>query len=152
MAFGSLEGGDDNAPLAEINMVPLIDVMLVLLVFFIVAAPMMTHAVKVDLPQASSAPQVQKPDAIQLAVDGQGQHFWSGEAVDVDTLKARLAEAAAQQPQPELHIRADRQVAYENVAKLMSMSASAGLTKLGFVTLPEDAPAGAPLAQGGAAR
>jgi biopolymer transport protein ExbD len=138
MAFGSLDSSDDNAPLAEINMVPLIDVMLVLLVIFIVAAPMLTHSVKVDLPQASSAPQVQKPDAVQLALDGQGQHFWMGEAVDVEVLKARLAEASSRQPQPELHIRADRLVPYESVARLMSMAASAGLTKLGFVTLPQE--------------
>lgn len=136
MAFGSLEGEEDNAPLAEINMVPLIDVMLVLLVIFIVTAPMLTHAVKVDLPKASSALNITKPDHVQLTIDAQNHLFWNGTAVEVDALKARMKDAAVVQPQPELHIRADRTTPYEKVAQVMSLAASEGLSKIGFVTDP----------------
>ncbi len=136
MAFGSLEGGDDNEPLAEINMVPLIDVMLVLLIIFIVTAPLLTHAVKVDLPKASSAPNLTKPDNVQLAIDADSQVFWNGEPVDGMQLAERLKGAAAHQPQPELHIRAERTTPYEKVAQVMSEAARQGLVKLGFVTDP----------------
>lgn len=136
MAFGSLDGGDDNAPLAEINMIPLIDVMLVLLVIFIVTAPLLTHAVKVDLPRASSAVNLTKPENVQLAIDAAGQVYWNGEPVDADVLSQRFAGAAAHQPQPELHIRAERTTAYEKVAQLMSEAARRGLTRIGFVTNP----------------
>jgi biopolymer transport protein ExbD len=138
MAFGSLEGEDDNAPLAEINMVPLIDVMLVLLVIFIVTAPMLTHAVKVDLPKASSLPNITKAESVQLAIDAEGQVYWNGEklAPGEEALKARLHEVSGKEPQPELHIRADRATPYEKVAQVMSMSATEGLSKIGFVTEP----------------
>ncbi|KGM41403.1 biopolymer transporter ExbD [Aquabacterium sp. NJ1] len=136
MAFGSLEGEEDNAPLAEINMVPLIDVMLVLLVIFIVTAPMLTHAVKVDLPKASSSLNVSKPDSVQLAIDGESRLYWNGAAIEADALKLRLHDAAALQPQPELHIRADRSTPYEKVAQVMSLAASEGLGKIGFITDP----------------
>ncbi len=136
MAFGSLEGEEDNAPLAEINMVPLIDVMLVLLVIFIVTAPMLTHAVKVDLPKASSSLNVSKPDSVQLAIDGQSHLYWNGTIIDADGLKSHLHDAAVQAPQPELHIRADRSTPYEKVAQVMSLAASEGLGKIGFITDP----------------
>ena len=136
MSFASLADGDDNEALAEINMVPLIDVMLVLLVIFIVTAPLLTHAVKVDLPKASSAPNLTKPDNVQLAIDGAGQVYWNGEAVASAALAEKLAGAAALAPQPELHLRADRATPYEKVAKVMSAAASAGLSRIGFVTEP----------------
>jgi biopolymer transport protein ExbD len=136
MAFGSLEGEEDNVPLAEINMVPLIDVMLVLLVIFIVTAPMLTHAVKVELPKASSSLNKTKPDNVQLAIDGESRLYWNGAPIEADALKARLHDSAALQPQPELHIRADRTTPYEKVAQVMSMAASEGLGKIGFVTDP----------------
>lgn len=136
MAFGSLEAGGDDAPLAEINMVPLIDVMLVLLVIFIVTAPLLTHAVKVDLPKASSAPNLTRPDNIQLAIDADSRVYWNGAAVTAEELAGRLGAAAAQQPQPELHIRAERTTPYERVAQVMSEAARQGLTRIGFVTDP----------------
>jgi biopolymer transport protein ExbD len=136
MAFGSLDNQEDNAPLAEINMVPLIDVMLVLLVIFIVAAPMLTHAVKVDLPKAASRAQVNRPDAVTLSIDAAQQLFWNGQAVTNEELAVRLQQAAAQPAQPELHIRADRQTPYEKVAQVMSRAASLGVSKIGFVTDP----------------
>jgi len=139
MAFASLDGGDDNEPLAEINMVPLIDVMLVLLIIFMVTAPLLTHAVKVDLPKAASAPNVTKPDNVQLAIDGASQIFWNGSAVDPAQLAERLKAAAALQPQPELHIRAERTTPYEKVAQVMSEAARQGLVRIGFVTDPSAA-------------
>ncbi|MBI3381667.1 MAG: biopolymer transporter ExbD [Aquabacterium sp.] len=144
MAFGSLEGEEDNAPLAEINMVPLIDVMLVLLVIFIVTAPMLTHAVKVDLPKASSSLNVTKPDHVQLAIDAQSHLYWNGAPIEADALKVRLHDSAALQPQPELHIRADRTTPYEKVAQVMSMAASEGLGKIGFITDPSTPAPSAP--------
>ena len=139
MAFASMEGGDygnDAEPLAEINMVPLIDVMLVLLIIFMVTAPLLTHAVKVDLPRAASTPNVTKPDNVQLAIDAGSQLFWNGQAVDKAQLAARLKAAAAVQPQPELHIRAERNTPYEKVAQVMSEAARQGLVRIGFVTDP----------------
>mgnify|MGYP000873604916 FL=1 len=136
MAFASLDAGDDDAPLAEINMVPLIDVMLVLLIIFMVTAPLLTHAVKVDLPKAASSPNQTRPDNVQLAIDASGQVFWNGQALKDGQLDEQLKSAATQQPQPELHIRAERTTPYETVARLMSSAARAGLGKIGFITDP----------------
>lgn len=139
MAFASLDAGDDQEPLAEINMVPLIDVMLVLLIIFMVTAPLLTHAVKVDLPRATSAPNLTKPDNVQVAIDGRSQVYWNGEAVDHATLAERMAGAAALQPQPEIHLRAERTTPYETVAQVMAAAARQGLGRIGFVTQPGDA-------------
>ncbi len=136
MSFGTLDSGDDNAPLAEINMVPLIDVMLVLLVIFLVTAPLLTHAVKVELPKASSAPNMTKPENIQLSINAAGLVYWNGEVVDAAAMGSRMDAAAIAQPQPELHIRAERTTPYEKVAQVMSGAARVGLTKIGFVTDP----------------
>ena len=136
MAFASLDAADDNEPLAEINMVPLIDVMLVLLIIFMVTAPLLTHAVKVDLPNASSSANITKPDNVQLAIDAESRVFWNGETVDAAQLAARLQAAAALRPQPELHIRAERATRYEKVAQVMSEAARNGLVRIGFVTDP----------------
>ena len=136
MAFGSLDSSDDHEPLTEINMVPLIDVMLVLLVIFIVTAPLLTHAVKLDLPRASSSPNQTHADHVQLALDADSQIYWNGEIVDPPTLSARLRAAAEQRPLPELHLRAARTTPYEKVAQLMSEAARHGLNRIGFVTEP----------------
>ncbi len=136
MAFASMESGDDDAPLTEINMVPLIDVMLVLLIIFIVTAPLLTHAVKVDLPKASSSANQTKPDNVQLAIDAAGQLYWNGEAVDSPAFELLLRKSAELQPQPEIHIRAERTTPYEKVAQVMSEAARNGLSRIGFVTEP----------------
>ncbi|MEW6416044.1 MAG: biopolymer transporter ExbD [Pseudomonadota bacterium] len=140
MAFGGLQSGGRAQDIAEINMIPLIDVMLVLLIIFIITAPLLTHAVKVDLPVAASQPAPPPPDAIQLSIQADGTVYWNTEPVDAATLQARLAAAGRQSPQPELHLRADGELAYKHVARLMSDAARAGLTRLGFVTDPHDAP------------
>ena len=136
MAFGSFSNGGGSAPMAEINMVPLIDVMLVLLVIFMVTAPLLTHAVKIDLPKASSQPNLTKPDHIALSIDASGAVFWNGEAVTQPELALRLARAADQSPQPELHLRADRTTQYQTIAEVMAATARAGLTRIGFVSDP----------------
>ena len=147
MAFASLDSGNDDAePLAEINMVPLIDVMLVLLIIFMVTAPLLTHAVKVDLPKAASTASEPRPEAIELSIDRDGQVFWNGKPVDATDLEARLGETAANTVSsagntPELRLRADRQTPYEKVAQVMSAASRHGLTRLGFVTDPSEVPA-----------
>lgn len=140
MAFGALNRESGTTPLAEINMIPLIDVMLVLLVIFIVTAPLLTHAVRVELPKAASRPAEARPDAVQLAVRADGEVVWNGELVDVPALEARLAAAATQAPQPELRLSADRTVQYERVAEVMAAAARAGVTRLAFVTDPRRTP------------
>jgi len=138
MAFGSFHREGGAAPMAEINMIPLIDVMLVLLVIFIITAPLLTHAVKVDLPKASSTPNVTKPDNVQLAIDAQGLVYWNGEALDRSGWRSRMDAVSGHKPQPEVHIRADGAVAYAKVAQVMADAARAGLTRIGFVSTPGD--------------
>jgi biopolymer transport protein ExbD len=131
-------GADEaNPPLAEINMVPLIDVMLVLLVVFIVAAPLLTHAVKVDLPRASSNASPPSFHHAQLAIGAAGELSWNGEALDQNALAARMADLARQQPDAELRIHADRRTPYEIVAQAMALATREGLTRIGFVSQPE---------------
>lgn len=137
MAFGNFGSSTAQTPNAEINMVPLIDVMLVLLVIFIITAPLLTHSVKVDLPRVTSLPNPTKPDNIQLAVRADGEVFWNGESVDFDALTERMHDAAAKSPQPELHLRADRTTEYQKVAKILGLAARVGLSKIGFVSDPE---------------
>ncbi len=122
--------------MADMNVVPLVDVMLVLLVIFIVTAPLLTHAVKIDLPKASSAANITKPEHIEFGIREDGGLYWSGEAVTLDQLPQRFAQEAQKQPQPELHIRADRHAHYEKVAQVMAIAAKAGLVRIGFVSEP----------------
>ena len=136
MAFGSFNQSGNTTLMAEINMVPLIDVMLVLLVIFIVTAPLLTHAVKIDLPKAASSPNQTKPDSIQLAIDADASLFWNGEAIDRPEMVLRLAAAGKVNPQPELHLRAEKTTQYQAIADIMSEAAKAGLVKIGFVTDP----------------
>ena len=139
MAFGGFDR-ESSRPMADINMIPLIDVMLVLLVIFIITAPLLTHAVKIDLPKAASAPNLTKPDNIQLAVNAAGQIFWNGEVVSRQVLNERLVAAGRQVPQPEVHIRADQTAQYRWVAETLADAAKAGLTRIGFVSDPTAGP------------
>ena len=136
MAFGGFTQNQAHQPVAEINMIPLIDVMLVLLVIFIVTAPLLTHAVRIDLPQAAAQPAPQKPETVALALDGEGRVYWNREPVTLDALRPRLAQAAAQQPQPELHLHADKNTRFQALAELMAAIQNAGLQKVGFITDP----------------
>ena len=134
MAFGSFDDSGIGQPMAEINTTPLVDVMLVLLVIFIITAPLFHQAVAVDLPKVDSSKLEDKPHVIQLAIDDQGQIYWNGEAIHRDALDGRLREAAALQP--ELHLRADRGTRYEKVAEVMAAAQRAGVVKIAFVTDP----------------
>ena len=136
MAFASFDAKTSGAPMSEINMVPLIDVMLVLLVIFIVTAPLLTHSVKIDLPKVSSSVNITQPEHVELAIRESGELFWNGEAVPMELLASRFAAEAVREPQPELHIRADRHVHYEKVAQVMALAAKAGLVRIGFVSDP----------------
>jgi biopolymer transport protein ExbD len=136
MAFASFDSQRSAGPMTDINMVPLIDVLLVLLVIFIVTAPLRTHAVKLDLPRVSSQPHLPQPDAINFAIDAQGTLFWNGAPISREQAFERFAAEARKQPQPEVHLRADQQVAYRHVAQALADASRAGLTKLGFVSEP----------------
>jgi biopolymer transport protein ExbD len=137
MAFASFDSKRSSAPMTDINMVPLIDVMLVLLVIFIVTAPLLTHAVKLDLPKASAEVNQLKPDKIEFAIDAQGQRFFNGEAVTRAQAAQRFAAAGQVKPLPEVHLRADQSVAYRAVAETLADASRAGLSKIGFVSEPE---------------
>ena len=137
MAFASFDRKNPAAPMADINMVPLIDVMLVLLVIFIVTAPLLTHAVKLELPRASSQANQLKPDKIEFAIDAVGLRYWNGEPVSRAQAAERFAAEGKRQPQPEVHLRADQGTAYRHVAETLADASKAGLAKVGFVSEPE---------------
>ncbi len=132
MAFGSFDSGGTSQPMAEINTTPLVDVMLVLLVIFIITAPLFNQAVPIDLPQVDATRLEDKPKVIQLALDSQGKLFLDGAPASRDTVQARLAELAPLQP--ELHLRADRSTPYEKVAEILAAAQRAGVMKIAFVT------------------
>ncbi|MCK6410998.1 MAG: biopolymer transporter ExbD [Azonexus sp.] len=136
MAMGSFNSGGSQMPTAEINMTPLVDVMLVLLIIFIITAPLMTHSVKVDLPRAASNPTPEKPMTLQVSINAENQVFIGSEPVDRNALEARVREAVQQDAQVEMHLKADRATRYETVAETMSAARRAGLAKIGFVTQP----------------
>ncbi|MGE5451242.1 MAG: ExbD/TolR family protein [Acidobacteriota bacterium] len=139
MAFASFDDKRGGAPLAEINMVPLIDVMLVLLVIFIVTAPLLSHSVKVDLPKASAQVMSAKAEKIDLSIDADGIRYWNGSALSREDAAARFVAESSKQPQPEIHLRADQNVPYRAVAETLADASRAGLSKIGFVTDPEPA-------------
>jgi biopolymer transport protein ExbD len=137
MAFASFDRQTSGAPIAEINMVPLIDVMLVLLVIFIVTAPLLTHAVKLELPQATSQVNPPVPVKIDFAIDAEGQRYWNGERVSREDAAVRFVAEGGKLVQPEIHLRADQEVAYRHVAQTLADASKAGLSKVGFVSQPE---------------
>ncbi|MEN9689548.1 MAG: putative biopolymer transport protein [Pseudomonadota bacterium] len=132
MAFGTQDDADEV--MNEINMTPLVDVMLVLLIIFIITIPVMKHSVNIELPRASNQPQDAKPQTIRLTVDAQGQYFWNDLLVDEAKLDVLLKAEAAKKPQSPLHIRGDRAVRYERVAQAMAAAQRAGMTQIGFIT------------------
>ena len=143
MAFGGFSQGGEQPPMSEINVTPLVDVMLVLLIIFMVTAPLFTHAVKIDLPQAKSPVNPEKPDTIALSIDAQGRVYWNDRPVADADLYARLQQEALRKPQPELHLRADKDTRYQKVAEVMAAAQSSGMQKIGFVTDPAAARAAA---------
>ena len=126
-------GKDDGAPMIEMNMTPLIDVLLVLLVMFIITIPVMTHAVKLDMPRPTNAPQQSDPVVINLEIDFDGTVLWNGSPVTVDALDGYFRREAANDPQPELHIRPNKRASYDIVARVLAAAQRNGLLKIGFV-------------------
>ena len=136
MTFGRLERTARPPPMSDINMTPLIDVMLVLLVIFMITAPLMTSSLKLDLPKTDAAQPSEAPQFIAVALDREGRYFFGDEAVDADAFAARVADAAKRNPQTEVQLRADRSVPYGRVAELIGIVQKAGLTRIGFVAEP----------------
>lgn len=139
--FGRLERSRGAAPMSDINMTPLIDVMLVLLVIFIITAPLMVSSVKVELPKAASASIAQAPKFVALAIDKAGQVFVDDRAMSPDALANALRAAAAANPETEVRLRADTSVPYGRVVEVMGVAQKAGLNRIGFVTQTPVAPA-----------
>jgi len=135
MAFGG-DFEEDKGSMSDINMTPLVDVMLVLLIIFIIAVPVITHSVKVDLPRADNTVNALKPETINLSVTSDGKIHWNETDINEEELNLRLVAEAGKQPQPEIHIRGDRKVEYEHVMKVMAAVQRAGILKLGFVSEP----------------
>jgi biopolymer transport protein ExbD len=130
MSVGSSEG----EPMMEINTTPLIDVMLVLLIMFIITLPVMTHAVKLDMPRTTNAPPPDNPvEPVRLDIDWDGTVIWNGSPVQLDALEGYFRVEAAKSPQPELHVRPDRRANYDTVAKVLALAQRNGMQRIGFV-------------------
>jgi len=139
MAFSHFENNSNHQPLSEINIIPLVDVMLVLLILFIITAPLFTHhAIKIDVPQASTQEIPEEPNKIVLAIDEKGGLFWNDETIDDKELIERFRKTAQKKPLPELHLRADKKTQYQRLAEIMSAAQNAGMTRLGFITQPDN--------------
>ena len=139
MAFGNFDEHGSGAPMSEINTTPMVDVMLVLLIIFMVTAPLMTQSVDVDLPRAASVGPSPDAPKISLSIDADGALRWDGAVLVESELAPRMENAAALVPQPALHLQADRQTRYEQIARVLATARAAGLHSVGFVTLPERA-------------
>lgn len=138
MSFGSFDrGNSSNQTNAEINMVPLIDVMLVLLVIFLITAPLLTHSISVQLPQASAQAVEKESVSLDLAITAEGLLYLDNEPVVLEELTETLQPMSLEDPQPEIRIRADEETRYELLAQVMSRAKASGLTRLGFVTRPD---------------
>lgn len=135
MGFGGDENSNDGI-MSDINMTPLVDVMLVLLIIFIITVPVLTHSVQVDLPQEQNQPNRIEPKTITISVTANGTYYWGDSEINTSELENRLTAAAKNEPQPEVHIRGDKKTDYEHVMKAMSLSQKAGIVKLGFLTDP----------------
>jgi biopolymer transport protein ExbD/biopolymer transport protein TolR len=134
MAFGRLERPSSAQPMSDINMTPLIDVMLVLLVIFIITAPLMGSSLKLDLPKTAAAQPNDAPQSISLAIDAQGRLFYGDDPLPPPTFVARLQSAGKATPQAEVQLRADSHVPYGRVAEVLGWVQQAGFTRIGFVT------------------
>ncbi|CAN5312805.1 biopolymer transporter ExbD [soil metagenome] len=141
MSFGGFNDNKQPAPMSEINVTPMVDVMLVLLVIFIITAPLFTHAIKLDLPSAQSAPAPEKPETISLSINGEGKIFWNSDEILQKDLATKLAAASARKPQPELQLRADKSTRFEIIAQVMAAAQTNGISKMGFVTETPEAAA-----------
>jgi biopolymer transport protein ExbD len=135
-----MSGDDEDKAISEINVTPLVDVMLVLLIIFLITIPVITQSVKVDLPKAANIPTQTKPENINIAVDDQGNVFWNTALIpSQDALLERIKQVAVMDPQPEIHLRGDRATAYEHIGRVMVACQRGGIQKVGFITEPDRA-------------
>jgi len=143
MGMSIMSGGaetDDEKPMSEINTTPLVDVMLVLLILFLITIPVITQSVKVELPQAANIPTQTKPENINIAVDAEGNIFWNtAQLPSQDALLERIKQIAVLDPQPEVHVRGDRNTAYEHIGRVIVTCQRGGIQKVGFITEPDRA-------------
>jgi biopolymer transport protein ExbD/biopolymer transport protein TolR len=144
MAFGRLERNPGAQPMSDINMTPLIDVMLVLLVIFMITAPLMSSSLKLDLPKAEAAQPSETPQFLAVAIDAEGRLYLGEQVLPPEAFRARLQASAKANPQTEVQLRADRHVPYGRVAEALGWIQQAGLTRIGFVTEPAAGAASAP--------
>jgi biopolymer transport protein ExbD len=132
------EPGDDDKAISEINVTPLVDVMLVLLIIFLITIPVITQSVKVELPKAANIPTQTKPENINIAVDREGNMYWNTMLVPTqDALLTRIKAVAVMDPQPEIHVRGDRGTAYEHIGRVIVLAQRGGIQKIGFITEPD---------------
>ena len=147
MSFGRLERSKGSEPMSEINVTPMVDVMLVLLVIFILTAPLMASSIKLDLPKTDAAKASEAPKFVTLVVDKSGQIFLNDKPIAIDELKTSLAQTAVKNPDTEVQLRADEAVPYGKVVEVMGAAQKAGLNRIGFVAdAPSSAPVAAPIA------
>ena len=140
MSFGGFESREGPmAPMSEINTTPLVDVMLVLLVIFIITAPLLSYAIRLDLPNEAAPAAEVTPATIRLSIDADGLVYWDADVVGDDQLRARLTAAGQQSTAPEVHLRADKATRYERIAFVLATAQQSGLLKIGFVTEPATA-------------
>ena len=137
MSFKVQNDQNEDNIMSEINMTPMVDVMLVLLIIFIITLPVIQQAVKVDLPKANSVRNEVKPESVQVSIDAKGQIYWNSTPVTLKAYNENADKASQEDPQPEINLRADKSVQYDYVAKVLAASKRAGLTKLGFITEPD---------------
>ncbi len=138
MSFGRLERAQGAAPMSDINMTPLIDVMLVLVVIFIITAPLLASTLRLDLPRAGGAAPSEAPAFVSLALAASGQAYWGDQPVSSQEMQRRLAELGAVNPQAEVQLRADQAVPYGQVVRLLGAAQQAGLSRIGFVAQPDE--------------
>ena len=138
MSAGNAGLDDEDKSISEINVTPLVDVMLVLLIIFLITIPVITQSVPVELPKAANIPTQTKPENINIAVDAQGNVFWNTALIPTqDALLERIKQVAVMDPQPEIHLRGDRATAYEHIGRVMVACQRGGIQKVGFITEPD---------------
>ena len=137
MAVGPADGGEEEEVISTINTTPLVDVMLVLLIIFLITIPVVVQQVPLTLPKETNQPLATKPENIVISVNRDGDMFWNGKYVpDTNALLEKLKVVAVQLPQPEVHIRADQDVRYESVGRVVVTCQRASILKIGFITEP----------------
>src|SRR5262245_51555718 len=131
-------GGEEGGMMAEINTTPLVDVMLVLLIIFLITVPVITKTITLQLPHAVNIPTETKPENITIAIDSNGKYYWNDSSLpDQNAMLEKLKTVAVMKPQPEVHVRADKNVRYEYVGRLVVLTQRAGILKVGFITEPD---------------